>query len=302
MAALRPTLSLATSHFYGDIKTHPIRVDITMPEGKRTVMRQPPDRTTRLEQRYTTQNNDKGANIMKKTRMQIIILVMVAFILLPVSVCGQNITNSTVVPIVTGTGMEPQVTTQVPIETTIIPVTNATIVLSTNTTSLPGTTTETVSGTTATTPVPTPSPATQLSTGNITIASSPLGASILIDGVYYGITPGNLTGILAGNHIVRLTMSGYFDYEGTIYVVPGQVTNVFGTLPPLSGAASPSSQPVTSVPVTTTAPAATVQPTQTSSGGIFESPAVIAGVIGIITACIGAGATIFTHISKTKKE
>ena len=156
--------------------------------------------------------------------------------------------------------------------------------------------------TTMTTPISPASPALQVSTGNISVASSPLGASILIDGVYYGTTPGNLTGIPAGNHIVRLTLSGYYDYEGTIYIVPGQIASVFGLLPPLSGTVLWNSQPVTSVTVTTTPPSATVQTTQPSSGGIFENPTVIAAVIGIITACIGAGATIFTHISKTKKE
>jgi hypothetical protein len=237
---------------------------------------------------------------MKKTCTQLAILVMVAFIVLPVCVNGQNITNSTVTPTTTKTVLEPLVTTQVPAETTTtIPVTNTTLVLSTNTTPPPGTTTEMISVTTAITPVPTESLVTQISTGNVTVASSPLGASILIDGVYYGTTLGNLTGIPAGNHMVRLTLSGYYDYEGTIYIVPGQVTHVFGTLPPLSGTVS---QLITSVPVITTVPSATVQPTQTPSGGAFESPAVIAAVIGIITACIGAGATIFTHMSKMKKE
>ena len=254
---------------------------------------------------------------MKKTNMRLIILVMVAFILLPVSVYGQNTTNSTVVPTTTGTGLEPTVTTQViaeitatipvinttqvpTVKTTTIPIPNTTTVLTTNTTQLPGTTN--VSGTTATTPVPTASLVTQVSTGNITVASSPLGASIIIDGVYYGTTVGNLTGISTGNHMVRLTMSGYYDYEGTIYVVPGQVTHVFGTLPPLSGAAPQITQPLTPAPVTTTLPTITVLPTQTSSGGIFDSPTVIAAVIGIITACIGAGVTLFTHNSKMKKE
>ena len=108
------------------------------------------------------------------------------------------------------------------------------------------------------TAVTAPSLVTQVSTGNITVASSPLGASIIIDGVYYGTTVGNLTGISTGNHMVRLTMSGYYDYEGTIYVVPGQVTHVFGTLPPLSGAAPQITQPLTPAPVTTTLPTITV--------------------------------------------
>lgn len=234
---------------------------------------------------------------MKKTRMRIIILVMIALFLLPGSVNGQNTTNSTTVPMITGTDIEPPVKTPVPAETiSTIPVNNATMGLSTNTTPLTSTVTETVSTPKETTA----SPPSQLSTGNISFASSPLGASILIDGVYYGTTPGNLTGISSGNHIVRLTLSGRYDYEGTTYVVPDQVTNVFGTLPPLNGADPRISH--ISAPATTTAPPVIVQPAQTSSGGIFENPAVIAGMIGIFTACIGAGATVFTHISKTKKE
>jgi putative exporter of polyketide antibiotics len=63
---------------------------------------------------------------MKKTDMRLIILVIVAFILLPVSVIGQNTTNSTVIPTTTGTA-ELTVTTQVTAEmTAMIPVTNTT--------------------------------------------------------------------------------------------------------------------------------------------------------------------------------
>ncbi|MFA4849667.1 MAG: PEGA domain-containing protein [Methanoregula sp.] len=254
---------------------------------------------------------------MKKTNMRLIIFVMVAFILLPVSVIGQDTTNTTVIPTTTGAG-EVIVTTQVTAEmTTTMPVTNATQIptvttttipipttttVQSNTTPLQGTTTVTVSVMTTTTGIPTTLPVTQASTGNITVASSPLGASILIDGVYYGTTVGNITGLPAGNHIVRLTMSGYYDYEGTLYVVPGQVTHVFGTLPPLSGIAPQITQPVTPAPVTTILPTITLLPTQASSGGVFDSPTVIAAVIGIITACIGAGVTLFTHNAKMKKE
>ena len=261
---------------------------------------------------------------MKKTCTQLIFLAMVALILLPVSVTGQNTTNSTVVPMTTGTSSESSPATQVTPNTTATtqetPNMTATTQETPNmtattqenitetippvtTTLLPAPTTEMVPATTPITPVPTTSPVTQPSFGNITVASSPLGASILIDEVYYGVTPGNITGIPAGNHIIRLTLSGYYDYEGTFSALPGQVTNVFGTLPPLTGSyIQPSAIPATPAPVTTTVPAATVQPTQTSSGGVLENPSVIAAIIGIITASIGAAATIFTHISKAKKE
>ncbi|MGD0080857.1 MAG: PEGA domain-containing protein [Methanoregula sp.] len=260
---------------------------------------------------------------MKKTCMQLIFLAMVALILSPFSVTGQSTTNSTVVPITSGASAESSPATQGTPNTTatnqstpaitattqgILNMTattevNITQTIPVTTTLLPAPTTELVPATTPVTPVPTASPITQASVGNITVASSPLGASILIDAVYYGTTPGNITGIPAGNHIIRLTLSGYYDYEGTFSALPGQVTNVFGTLPPLTGSyIQPSATPGTPAPVTTTVPAATVQPTQTSSGGVLENPSVIAAIIGIITAGIGAGATIFTHISKTKKE
>ena len=59
----------------------------------------------------------------------------------------------------------------------------------------------------------------QPSSGNVTVHSSPPGASILIDGVYQGTTPTTVSGVNQGNHIIRLALSGYYDYEGTIYVI-----------------------------------------------------------------------------------
>jgi hypothetical protein len=154
---------------------------------------------------------------------------------------------------------------------------------------------EKVPKTIVTTPAPTPS-----NVGSVSVYSSPLGASVLIDGRYYGTTPANLTDIQPGNHIIRLTLSGYYDYEGTIYVLAGQTTHAYGTLPPLnqySGAPTP--VPTTPVPIIVQVPV-TAEPTQKQ--GAFENPGVIAAIIGVITATIGAIATIFSHISKAKKE
>jgi PEGA domain len=254
---------------------------------------------------------------MKKTCTQLIILVVAALIVLPVAVTGQNTTNFTAVPTTMATGVVSTVTTVVPTNTTApIPVTSTTTGPTANTTPLSNTPTETVPGTTATTimttatimtttiPVTTTVPVTQMSVGNLTVASSPMGASVLIDGVYYGVTPLDLTGIPAGNHMVRLALSGYYDYEGTIYIVPGQESSAFGTLPPVTGYyTEPATAPQTPAPVITIMPAETVQPTQTPSPGPWENPTVLAAVIGgLITAAIGASATIFTHIWTTKKE
>jgi hypothetical protein len=243
---------------------------------------------------------------MKKLWTQLIILVMVALIVLPVSVTGQNTTNSTNVTTTTGTSAKTNETTQATPNVTVTALVNITETIPPATTaSLSAATTVPVPATTLTTVIPTTTPAvTPAAVGNILVASSPMGASILIDGVYYGVTPGNMTGISAGDHIVRLTMSGYYDYEGTFSAVPGQVTNIFGTLPPLSGSSVQQSTTTTSsaTPIAIPVVAVTVPPTQTSSAGIFDNPAVIAAIIGIITASIGAIATIFPHISKVKKD
>ena len=137
---------------------------------------------------------------------------------------------------------------------------------------------------------------TEQSNGNITVHSSPSGASILIDGVYKGTTPDTVINIAPGNHIIRMALSGYYDYEGTIYVLPGQTTNAFGTLPPLNQIGS--QNPVTSVatPIVIAVPV-TAEPTE-KQGGLDNS--ILVAIIGVVTAVIGAVATLFTH--KTKKE
>ena len=244
---------------------------------------------------------------MKTPRTLLTIFVLAALIVVPVYGTDQNISNSTTVSTGIVTPAEPANTTPVTLNTTgtepantanitvtVSPVINVSQQVSANV-SVPVTTVPVTTVTNVITPAPV---ATQARVGNISFASSPLGASILIDGVYYGLTPENITGISAGNHIVRLTLSGYYDYEGSFSAVPGQFTSVFGTLPPL-GIASPQQTPLT---VTTTAPEVTVQPTPTSSGGIFDNPAVIASIIGVIAAIIGAGATLLPHIINAKKK
>ena len=265
--------------------------------------------------------------MVKKTYTQFVLLIIITLFLMPVPASSQDVTNSTTSPTTnvtmtasptntpvplttpttnltnaTTTGIVPNAT-PVPLITPTTNLTNATTtVIVPNATPVPNATSEQVPNATMTTIVPGGSPAIQGTTGNISVASSPFGASILIDGIYYGNTPGNITGIPGGNHIIRLTMSGYFDYEGTIYVIPGQATNAFGTLPPLSGySVASSTTPATIAPILSTAPVIVVQPTQ-ASGGLMENPTVLAAIIGGITASIGAAVTIFTHISKVKKE
>jgi hypothetical protein len=138
-------------------------------------------------------------------------------------------------------------------------------------------------------------------TGEVMVYSSPTGASILIDGNYLGTTPGKVSDIPAGNHILRLTMSGYHDYEGSIYVVAGETTQGYGTLQPMSQiTAAPTAVPTAIV--TVFVPVIPVTPIPTQDPGLLGNSSVIVAVIGVITAIIAAGASIFTHVKPPKKE
>ncbi|MCE5297475.1 MAG: PEGA domain-containing protein [Methanoregulaceae archaeon] len=66
--------------------------------------------------------------------------------------------------------------------------------------------------------------------GTIYVVSTPQGASAYVDGVYYGITPALATGLSPGNHQVRISLSGFQDWVGTVYVASGATTTVTQTL------------------------------------------------------------------------
>lgn len=229
---------------------------------------------------------------MKMTCTHLIILLVVACIVVPVMANEGNTTNTTV-PSTTETTIVTTETTLPPTTTTVA--TTVTTAVPTTTTAVPTTTTTTAPTTTATTVVTT----TAATTGDVFVASSPPGAAILIDGVYHGTTPATVTALPGGNHLIRLSLSGYNDYEGTIYVIAGQSTSEYGTLHPMSSGPSQIIVATVSLPPTPAVPETTAPPVTASSDNALESPTVLAALIGIVTAAIGAGATIFTHKAKT---
>jgi hypothetical protein len=98
-------------------------------------------------------------------------------------------------------------------------------------------------------------------------------------------------------------MSGYYDYEGSIYVVPGQPNQGYGTLQPINQ--------ITPVPTTVPTPVptmivpiiiATPTPEPTQDPGLLGNTSVLVALIGVITALIAAGASVFTHVKPPKKE
>jgi len=70
-----------------------------------------------------------------------------------------------------------------------------------------------------------------VTTGSISFASTPSGASITVDSVNLGqITPYTKSGVSAGNHSYLLKLSGYKDYLGTVTVTADQTITVTAQL------------------------------------------------------------------------
>ncbi len=72
---------------------------------------------------------------------------------------------------------------------------------------------------------PAPPPARPTSFGRLVLTTTPAGATVFVDDVYWGQsnTEGKLTvaGLGTGSHVVRLTASGYDELRQTVEVVPG---------------------------------------------------------------------------------
>jgi hypothetical protein len=239
------------------------------------------------------------------------IFFAVLLIFLPVSADNLTVTVTTVAPAVTNITTAPTAavtnTTVVPPVTTVLPaVTNVTT--AETTIAATQTTNATIPTTTAPTPVvttvvttanATPPAGTAGTTGDVNVYSSPTGASILIDGIYSGTTPSIVKNVPAGNHILRLSLSGYHDYEGSIYVVSGEGNQGYGTLQPISIMTSASTPAPTAIAVIVPV---TPLPEQTQDPGLFGNSSVIVAIIGAIGVLVAAGATVFTHVKPPKKE
>ena len=70
--------------------------------------------------------------------------------------------------------------------------------------------------------------------GSIEIATNPPGAKIFLDGTDTGcITPYTLTNVLAGTHIVKLTLTDYVHYSNVINVLANQTAEINLNLTPV---------------------------------------------------------------------
>jgi hypothetical protein len=67
-------------------------------------------------------------------------------------------------------------------------------------------------------------------TGSIYAVSLPQGASVYVDGQYYGPAPQIASGLTPGYHQVRLSLQGFQDWSGQVLVTAGTTTTVSQTL------------------------------------------------------------------------
>ncbi|MFH0775640.1 MAG: PEGA domain-containing protein [bacterium] len=75
----------------------------------------------------------------------------------------------------------------------------------------------------------TPTPPAQY--GSLTITSTPAGAKIFLNSTDTGsVTTRTFTNISTGSHTIKLTLSGYQDWYGTVAVIVGSTTYVYATL------------------------------------------------------------------------
>jgi hypothetical protein len=59
-----------------------------------------------------------------------------------------------------------------------------------------------------------------LATATLSIASTPAGAEIELDGVFVGSTPEDLP-LTAGQHVIKISKKGFKDYQRTLQVLGG---------------------------------------------------------------------------------
>jgi hypothetical protein len=74
------------------------------------------------------------------------------------------------------------------------------------------------------TPATPSSPQAPATTGSLSIATTPHGALVFIDGQMKGISPATIPGLAPGPHKIRLVLDGYQDFETTTEIAAGSTS------------------------------------------------------------------------------
>ncbi len=69
-----------------------------------------------------------------------------------------------------------------------------------------------------------------VTTGTLSVSSSPSGAAVYVDGSYRGVTSTTIGNLVPGSHSVRLTKAGYQDWTGSVTISAGATTYLNPTL------------------------------------------------------------------------
>jgi len=69
-----------------------------------------------------------------------------------------------------------------------------------------------------------------VTTGTLSVSSSPSGAAVYVDGSYRGVTSTSVGNLVPGSHSVRLTLAGYQDWNGAVSISAGTTTYLNPTL------------------------------------------------------------------------
>ena len=75
-----------------------------------------------------------------------------------------------------------------------------------------------------------------LALGEIKLTSTPSGASVFLDGSFKGVSPIIISNVSVGKHIIKLTKSGYQDWQQEINVSSDKTIEIFVYLAQLSSA------------------------------------------------------------------
>jgi len=79
--------------------------------------------------------------------------------------------------------------------------------------------------------------------GTIVLNSTPIEASVVVNGVYKGSTPLTLEGIEPGTYTVTFSHFGYRKFSTPVKVEPGKISEVTATLAPETGSLAVNSSP-----------------------------------------------------------
>jgi hypothetical protein len=69
-----------------------------------------------------------------------------------------------------------------------------------------------------------------VTTGTLSVSSSPSGAAVYVDGIYQGVTSTTIGNLVPGSHSVKLTKAGYQDWTGSVSIASGSTTYLSPTL------------------------------------------------------------------------